>query len=308
MSHEERRIGGKVLELTSLDRVLFPEDGITKGDVIDYYEKVAGVMLPHLRGRFISMHRYPDGIGGEGFFQKEAPDYFPEWIRIEKVEKKDGWNHQVVVDDAATLVYLAQQGCLTPHPWMSRAETPHHPDRMVFDFDPPGSGEGTFGEVRWAARELRSVLQDLGLTPFVMTSGSRGLHVYLALDGKADFDEAKAFSRAVADLLAERHPERLTTEIRKAKRGERIFIDYLRNEYAQTSVAPYALRARPGAPVATPLDWEELSASGMGPRRYSLQNLFRRLGAKEDPWAGLQASASGLAEARRKLDSLASES
>lgn len=307
MASEERTVGGHTIELSNLDKVLFPDEGITKGEVVDYCERVAGTMLPHVEGRAISMHRWPDGLEGEDFYQKETPDYFPDWIRTAEVEKEGGTNRQVVIDAAATLVYLAQQACLTPHVWMSRVETIRRPDRMVFDFDPPDDHEESFGEVRWAARRLRALLDDVGLTSFVMTSGSRGLHVYVVLDGEADFDAAKAFSRDVAELLAARHPERLTAAARKKKRGDRVFVDYLRNEYAQTSVAPYALRARPGAPVATPLEWDELSKSGMGPRRYTIANLFRRLGARDDPWKGIGRPASGLDGPRKALDALWAE-
>lgn len=264
-------------------------------------------MLPHVRDRFVSMHRWPDGIEGDDFYQKNAPDYFPDWIRTETVEKEGGTNRQVVIDDTATLVYLANQACVTPHIWLSRVGSPRHPDRMVFDFDPSDDWEAAFDDVRWAARRLRAVLDDIGLSSRVMTSGSRGLHVYVALDAEADFDEVKELSRDVADLLGRRHPDRLTTEVRKKARVDRIFIDYLRNEYAQTTVAPYAVRARPGAPVATPLDWDELSASDMGPRRYNVDNIFRRLGRKSDPWGDLDEEAQGLGDARETLEELMPE-
>jgi len=249
---------GREIELSSLEKVLYPRDGITKGDVVDYYARVADTMLPHVRGRFLSMHRWPDGLDGEGFYQKQAPDHFPDWIRTERVEKEGGSNRQVVVDEPATLVYLAQQACLTPHPWLSRADKPRAPDRMVFDFDP--SGEEGFDEVRWAARELRSVLAELDLASFVMTTGSRGLHVHVPLERRAEFDGVKGFARGVARLLADRHDDRLTVEVRKDKRKGRVFVDYLRNEYAQTAVAPYGVRARKDAPVAAPIDWDELEA------------------------------------------------
>lgn len=303
MEDEKReRIGGHTVELSNLNKVFFPESGITKGDVIEYYRRVAGTMLPHVRDRVISMERWPDGIQGEGFYHKEVPDYFPSWIHTATVEKADGSNRQVIIDDAATLVYLADQACLTPHVWLSRFRSLRRPDRLVFDLDPPDPWEIAFDDVRWAARLIRDLLADLGLPSGVMTSGSRGLHVYVVLDAKAEFNEVKHFARSVAELLAHRHPQRLTTEVRKDRRGSRIFIDYLRNAYAQTTVAPYAIRARPGAPVATPLDWDELSSSGLGPRTYTLENLFRRLGQKHDPWAGLGEQPSGLAAAREALD------
>lgn len=311
MSEErsEKKVHGRTIEFSNLDKVFFPDEGLTKGDVVSYYEKIADTMLPHVRDRLLSMERFPDGIGGEGFYQKETPDYFPDWIRTEEVEKEGGTNCQVVVEEAATLVYLAQQATLTFHAWPSRADRPRHPDRMVFDFDPPGSDwEGAFAEVRRAARELRDVLEELGLTPYVMTSGSKGLHVHVPLDRSAEFSTVKAVARRASELLAARHPDRLTTEVRKRKRSGRVFIDYLRNEYAQTAVAPYSLRARPGAPVATPLAWDELSRGGMGPRRYTLRNLFRRLARTEDPWRDLDRNAAAVDdEILERLDSALEE-
>lgn len=305
----ERTIHGRTIELSNLDKVFFPEEGLTKGDVISYYERVAETMLPHVRDRFLSMERFPDGIGGEGFYQKETPDYFPDWIRTEEVEKAEGTNCQVVVEEPATLVYLAQQGTLTLHAWTSRVDRVRHPDRMVFDFDPPGDDwRKAFAGVRRAARDLRAVLEELGLSPCVMTSGSSGLHVHVPLDRSADFGAVKDVARRVSRLLAARDPDRLTTEVRKKKRAGRIFIDYLRNEYAQTAVAPYSLRARPGAPVATPLDWDELSREGMDPRRYRLENLFRRLARKEDAWQGLEGAAAAIDEELvERLDSMLEE-
>lgn len=302
----EREIFGRTITFSNLDKVFYPDAGITKGGVIDYYERVAETMLPWVRDRFLSMHRWPDGIDGKDFYQKETPDWFPDWIHTEEVEKKDGTNCQVAVEEPATLVYLAQQACLTPHVWLSRTGRPRHPDRMVFDFDPSKPWDRAFADVRRAARRLRDVLEEVGFIPFVMTSGSKGLHVHVPLDASADFDEVKAFSRDVANLLADRYPDDLTTQVRKDKRGDRIFVDYLRNEYAQTAVAPYALRARPGAPVATPLGWDELGRSGMSPRKYTLRNLFQRLARKDDPWKDMEGRAGRIGDARKELDRMRS--
>lgn len=300
-----RSVDGRTIELSNLDKVFFPDAGITKGDIVDYYGRIAEVMLPHVADRIVSMHRWPDGLAGAHFFHKDVPDYFPDWIRTVSVEAEDDTLRQLVIDDAATLVYLAQQACLTPHVWLSRTEGCRRPDRMVFDFDPPGDWEAAFDDVRWAARELHGLLEDVGLESFVMTSGSRGLHVHVPLDAAAGFDDVRVLASEVADRLADRYPDRLTTEQRKAKRGDRIFIDVLRNAYGQTTVAPYAVRGRPGAPVATPLDWDELSRSGLSPRSYTVGNLFRRLGRKHDPWARIDrhaASATGAAARLREED------
>lgn len=289
----------RTIEVSNPDKVFFPGEGITKGEVVDYYRRVAEVMLPHLEDRPLSMHRFPDGIGAESFFQKEVPDYFPDWVRRVTVRKEGGRVTHVVCEDAPTLVYLADQACLTPHVWLSRADRPDHPDRLVLDLDPP---DGGVAETRSAAQATRDLLRELGLECFLMTTGSRGYHVMVPLDRRAGFDTVRGFARRVAQLLVAREPERLTTEHRKNRRGPRVFLDYFRNGYAQTTVAPYSLRARPGAPVATPIDWEELS--GTDPESYTIRNLFRRLAQKHDPWERLPNQGASLTEPARRLDAL----
>lgn len=298
----QKSVGGHAIEVGNPDKVLFGESGLTKADLVDFYERVAEHLLRHSEGRLVSMHRFPDGIDGESFFQKQAPDYFPDWIRREEVEKEGGKVTMVVLEDAATLVYLADQACITPHVWLSKVDSPNTPDRVVFDFDPSGGAE--FDDVRRAARDVKEVLEETGLTPFVMTSGSRGLHVWAPLVAGAEFDEVRGFARSVAELLAARHPDRLTIEQRKDKRGDRVFIDYLRNAYAQTSAPPYSVRPRDGAPVATPLDWDELGAGDLHPRKYTIRNLFRRLARKEDPWKGMGRHAASLEGPRERLESM----
>jgi bifunctional non-homologous end joining protein LigD len=292
----ELEVGGRAVEVSSPDKVLFPEDGITKADLAGYYARVAETMLPHLEGRPISMLRYPDGIEGESFFQKDVPDYFPDWIRRAKVEKEGGTLEMMIAEEPAALVYLAGQACVTPHVWLSRIDRPQRPDRLIFDFDPPGDD---FGPVRDGARRMRDLLEELGLVAFVMTTGSRGLHVTVPLDRSADFDAVRTFARGCAELLVARRPDHLTVEHRKAKRGGRVYVDTGRNAYAQTGVAPYAVRALPGAPVATPLDWSELGRAK--PRSTTIANLFRRLGRKDDPWADNDRRARPLAKAAKRL-------
>jgi bifunctional non-homologous end joining protein LigD len=293
----EMDVDGRAVPVSSPDKVLFPEDGFTKADLADYYARVADVMLPHLEGRPISMLRYPDGIDGESFFQKDVPDYFPGWIRRAKVRKEGGALEMMIAEEAADLVYLASQACVTPHVWLSRIDRPQRPDRLIFDFDPSGDD---FGPVRDGARRMRELLEELGLVPFVMTTGSRGLHVTVPLDRSADFDQVREFARGCAELLVRRRPGQLTVEHRKAKRGDRVYVDTGRNAYAQTGVAPYAVRALPGAPVATPLDWSELGRAR--PRSTTIANLFRRLGRKDDPWADIDRRARGLGKAAKRLD------
>jgi len=300
VSERMMTVDGHQIELSNVDKILFPGDGITKGDLIDYYHRIAETMLPYMKDRPITMQRFPDGIDQEGFYQKEAPEYFPAWIRREsiEVEEEDSSQPQVVCDNTATLVYLANQACITPHVWLSRVDKIRHPDRLIFDLDPPGED---FEPVRSAAESLRSLLDELNLTSLVMTTGSRGLHVLVPIDRSKDFDAVRSFAKSVAAVLEQREPDRLTIETSKKKRGNRLFLDYLRNSYAQHTVAPYAVRARPGAPVATPLDWDELADKDLNSRTYDIGNIFRRLGQKSDPWEDAVRQSRSLEEPWRLL-------
>jgi len=294
----------RVVEITHPDKVLFPGDGITKADLAGYYERVSEWMLPHIRLRPISMQRFPDGIGGKGFFHKDMPDYFPDWIRRVEVPKANGTVTHVVISGVPTLVYLVGQNTVTPHVWLSRADRLWQPDRLVIDLDPPPGGD--FGAVRRAARWTGELMSELGFSPFAQVTGSKGIHVWTPLRRRAAFDEVRELARDIGRVLAANHPNELTTEFRKANRGERILVDTARNAYAQTTVPPYAVRPRPGAPVATPIEWDELSDSKLRPDRWTVKNVLRRLSAKGDPWADIASYARGISKARRRIDSLLS--
>ena len=289
------------VEVTRPRKLLFPQAGVTKGDLVAYYERVAEHMLPHVRDRPVSMQRFPDGIEGYGFFHKDVPDHFPAWISRVEVEKHGGTVTHAVASNADTLAYLANQGCITPHVWLSRCDRLRFPDRLVFDFDP---SVDDFAAVRRAARNAGQLLRQLGLAPFAMVTGSRGIHVWSPLQRRAEFEQVRAFAMDVARVMVARLPDELTLESRKAKRGDRMLVDVNRNAYAQTAVPPYAVRPRAQAPVATPLEWEELSDSRLRPDRWTVKNLFRRLSSKGDPWAGMAPSACGLSEPRKRLDRL----
>jgi bifunctional non-homologous end joining protein LigD len=289
------------VEITHPDKVLFPADGITKADLASYYERVSPWMLPHVEARPVSMQRFPDGIGGKGFFHKDIPNHFPHWIRRVEVPKAGGSVTHALICDADTMVYLVGQNCVTPHVWLARADRIRQPDRLVFDLDPPG---GDFAAVRRAARRTGELLRELELAPFAQVTGSKGIHVWVPLRRRAPVDEVRAFARDAARLLAARHPDELTIEFRKAKRHGRILVDVARNGYAQTAVPPYAVRARQGAPVATPIDWAELSDSKLRPDRWTLRNVLRRLAAKGDPWAEVHSHARGLSRARTRLEAM----
>ena len=279
------RAGRRFVEVSRPAKVLFPDDGITKLDLAEYYAAVGGVMLPHVRGRPVAMERYPDGIRGERFFHKEVGASVPQWIRTATVRKEKGQLTQIICESVATLVYLADQASITPHVWLSRIDRPDHPDQLIFDLDPP---EGRFAEARRAALVLRELLADLKLPSVAKTTGSKGIHVMVPLDRRADFDAARGFARGVARLLAARDPESITVEQRKEKRQGRLFVDIMRNAYAQHAVAPYGVRARVGAPVATPLDWSEVEDSGLGPDRFTIRSVPDRVMRDGDPWGALR--------------------
>lgn len=289
------------VKITHPERVLFPEVGLTKADLAGYYERVAPLMVPHLKGRPVSMQRFPGGLSGPGFFHKDAPDYFPDWIERAEMTKAGGTVTHAVVNNADSLVYLANHGTITPHVWLSRADKPRRPDRLVFDLDPL---RDDFAQVRRAARNVAALLEELGLTPYPMVTGSRGIHLWVPIRRDRDTEQVKEFTRAVAQLAAERHPDDLTNEWRKEKRDEKILVDVARHGYAQTVVPPYAVRPRPAAPVAMPISISDLSDSKLRPDRWTIQNAFRRLGRASDPWEGFFDTAPSLAGPERKLQDI----
>ncbi|MEV6168510.1 non-homologous end-joining DNA ligase [Streptomyces sp. NPDC051954] len=293
------RAGRRTVDVHRPDKVLFPGGGdakeYTKGDLVDYYRAVAPFMLPHLRGRPLMLQRHPDGLDGPRFMQKNTPDHYPEWITRVEVPKEGGTVRHTVCDDTATLVYLADQACLTLHRWLSRTDSLDRPDRMVFDLDPSADD---FETVREAARLLGELLDELRLPSALMTTGSRGLHVIVPLDGRHTFDEVREFARDLAGA----HPDRLTTAARKKDRGDRLYLDVQRNAYAQTAAAPFTVRAEPGAPVATPLTWTELDDPGLDARHWTIADAVEQ--ARTDPWAGVLRKGRALGPARRRLNAL----
>lgn len=289
-----RDLGG--VKISRPEKVLFPHERLNKQHLADYYADVADVMLPHLSGRPVNMQRFPDGIDGQGFYEKKVPRHFPQWVHRATVSTADGEQEQVVVADRRSLVYLADQACVTPHAWLSRADRLDHPDQLVFDLDPSAE---SLADLRTATRAVADLLEELGLVPFIKTTGSKGYHVQAPLDRSVNFDAARAFARKAAALLASRDPERLTVEQRKDKRGTRVYLDTMRNAYAQTAVPPYAVRARPGAPVATPIEREELSR--VRPDQYTTASVRRRLAQRADPWRDIARAARSLQEPAERL-------
>lgn len=270
------------VRLTNLDRVVFPADGITKGDVVHYYEAVAPRMLPHLRRRPLSLERFRGTIDDGSFFQQSASPYFPAWIGRVEVTKADGGvvSHPTC-DSEQALVYLANQGALTLHAWPARAPDLERPDALVLDLDPP---DDDFAPVRRAALALREVLDERGLRAVAMTTGSRGLHVVLPLDGSVTWDELWPQAKAIGAALVKKAPKELTRAFYKSQRRGRLYVDTGRARRGHTAVVPYTVRARPGAPVATPIAWDELDDPELHARRFTIRDVLDR---PADPWAGV---------------------
>jgi bifunctional non-homologous end joining protein LigD len=291
----ELRAGRRRVRISNPDKLLFPGDGITKADLASYYAAVAPAMVPHVRDRPLNLWRWNSGIDGELVVQQAIPKGAPEWVRRVTVARRRGGEvSHAVGGEAATLVWLANQNCITPHAWTARADRPDHPDRIVFDFDPPDDRDSHFDAIRAGALAMGDLLRERGLSPFAMTSGSRGLHVVAPLRRGPDSDRVRAVAGELADEVADRLPDELTTSWRKAGRGGRVLVDAARNTYAQTAVAPYAVRAKPGAPVATPLAWEELDDPELTPRRWTLATVPQRLQERGDPWEAIARAAASL--------------
>jgi bifunctional non-homologous end joining protein LigD len=289
------RAGRRRVRISNPDKVLFPADGISKLDLARYYQAVAPAMVPHVRDRPMNLWRWNDGIERPVVVQQAIPKGAPDWVRRVTVSRRRGGEvTHAVGGEAATLVWMANQNCITPHAWTARADRPDHPDRLVFDFDPPDEAGGQFEAIRAGALALGDLLRELGLAPYAMTSGSRGLHVVTPLRRRHDSDTVRACAGDLAERVAAKLPDLLTTSWRKEGRGGRVLVDAARNTYAQTAVAAYAVRAKPGAPVATPLAWEELSDPGLSPQRWTLATVPERLAAGGDPWAGIGAAAAEL--------------
>jgi bifunctional non-homologous end joining protein LigD len=280
------------VKLSHPDKVLFPDDGLTKADLAAHYARVAEAMLPHVHDRPMNLWRWNNGIGGERVVQQSLPKGAPAWVaRVEVPRRKGGNIFHGLINDGRTLRWLAQQNCITPHVWNSRADKLDRPDRIVFDLDPT---QDDFTVVREAALTVADVLRELGVTPFAMVSGSRGIHVYAPLKRTRTADEIRAAAQTIAERVVERRPDTLTTAWRKEKREEKILVDVARNTYGQTVVAPYAVRALPGAPVATPVTWDEVADAALHPQGFKLREMGPRLRSAGDPWAEMESAAATL--------------
>jgi len=287
--------------ITHPEKVLFPEDGITKGELAAYYEAIAPLMLAHMRNRPVTMERYPAGIGKKGFFQKDVSKGFPDWLQRVEVPKKDGVVHHPIVTDTRSLLWLANQNSVTPHVWTSRAPDVYHPDICVFDLDPSADEPDV---LRGAALALRDLLDELGLPSWVKTTGSKGFHIAVPLDATMEFGDIERFAHTVGTVLVRRDPAHLTQEFHKVDRRGRILVDTERNGYSATFAAAYAVRARRGAPVSAPCTWDEIERGTVGPATFTVRNMADRAARAGDPWADMRRRKRSLTRAIQKLAQL----
>ncbi|HEX6214154.1 MAG TPA: non-homologous end-joining DNA ligase [Vicinamibacterales bacterium] len=299
-----RAAGAKPLDavvITHPDKVLFPDDGITKGDLADYHALVAPLMLPHLKGRPVTMERYPAGIGKKGFWQKSVEKGFPSWLERVDVPKKDGVVHHPVVTDERSLMWIVNQNTITQHVWTSRVPQLYHPDICVFDLDPATDDPAP---VRAAAVGLRDLLDELGLPSWVKTSGSKGYHLIVPLDGKSTTEEVERFAHHVGRLFVSHAPNHLTQEFNKVDRKGRIYVDTGRNGYSATFAAAYTVRAKTGAPISAPCTWKEIETGTVNPNTFTVRNMAARIKKAGDVWADLPKSKRSLARPIEKVRKL----
>jgi bifunctional non-homologous end joining protein LigD len=243
------------------------------------------VMVPHVRGRPVTMERFPAGIGRKGFIQKDVSKGFPAWLERVEVPKKDGVVHHPILTDQRSLLWLANQNSITPHVWVTRVPDLYHPDICVFDLDPSVDAPDM---LRTAALQLRDLLEELGLPSWIKTSGSKGFHIVVPLDGQTDTGNVADFAHAVGTLLVVRDPKNLTQEFHKVDRGRRILVDTGRNGYSATFAAAYAVRAKKGAPISAPCTWEEVESGKAAPQSFTIRNIAQRMSEAGDLWADMK--------------------
>lgn len=295
----QRQIKSFNIRITRSDKVLFPSTGLTKGQVIAYYKDISKFFIRYSANHPVTLHRFPNGIETKDIYQKNIPEYFPDWIPTVEAAKKGGSVRMAMVNDVQTLSYLSNQATIVYHLWLSGIPDLHYPDRMILDLDPP---DQNFEIVKAVAQKIRKVYDELGLPYYLMTTGSKGLHITTPLKRRQTFEEVKDFAKKVVGHIARQCPE-TTLEIRKENRKGRIFLDYLRNAYAQTAVAPYSLRAFGKAPVAAPIYAEELMKPGFHSQWFDINNIRQRLD-QGDPWEDFHQKAISIRKPAEAFDTL----
>lgn len=292
------KINNRAISLSNLDKIWFPKSKISKGEIITYYAQMAKYQLPIIKNHLLTMQRYPDGIKGEAFYQKNASDYFPSWIKTFPVEKSEGGTvDYVVATNEQTIVYLVNQATLTLHYWLSKYTKLHYPDRIIFDLDP---SVNNFSRIKAAALLIKKICEDLGLPSYAMTTGSRGIHIYIPLKPGHTFEDVDIVASFIAHKMIEERPKEFTLEVRKNKRGTKIFIDTLRNRYNATAVVPYSVRAYEKAPVAMPLWWDEID-SKLTAQTFTIHNAYEHLKKVGNPWKSMNAKAVSIKRLIKKI-------
>jgi bifunctional non-homologous end joining protein LigD len=291
------------VKLSSADRVLFPDDGVTKGDLFAYYEQIAPVLVPHLRDRPFTMKRFREGIAGTGFFQKQAPKGMPSWIPTRRftTHPREGGAREVdfpLVNSAEALLWMVQMHCIDMNAWYSRVDKPDKPDYVVFDLDPPDEPDGFTQAIR-VAHLVRGLLDELELPGYVKTSGADGIHVLAPIERRATFDATYAFAEAASRLLELRHPGEVTTEWLKKKRSG-VLVDHRQNGWGKTIASVYSVRPKPGAPVSTPLLWEELTLD-VTPQRFTMEAVLERVERLGDLYVDVLEAKRPLGAATKRL-------
>lgn len=301
MANQEKiKINNKEISLSKTDKILYPDSDITKADIIEYYRKIWENIAPYATDRPLVMQRFPDGIQEQGFFQKKISDYFPGWIDTITIKEKESNEKAEYVNcnKEETIAYLANQGSLVLHGWLSKKSNVNKPDKMVFDLDP---SDNDFEKVKQGALLLKELLDQGNIHSYPLITGSKGIHVIIPLKEKDDFDDIRNVAKQIAEIVTKRDDKNFTTETSKNKRGHKVFVDYLRNSYGQTSILPYSLRAIDNAPVAVPLDWDEIKDKELDPQKYNISNIFHRISQKQDPWKDMNKNAVDLTEIKDKL-------
>jgi bifunctional non-homologous end joining protein LigD len=286
--------------ITHPEKILFPADGITKGELAAYYEGIAPILVPHIRNRPVTMERFPAGIGQKGFIQKDVSKGFPAWLHRVKVPKKGGFVNYPLITDTPSLLWIVNQNCITPHVWVSRVPSLKYPDICIFDLDPSDDNPTV---LRDAALAVRDLLDEIGLPSWVKTSGSKGFHIAVPLDGKTSYGDVMRFAHGVGTTLVKRDPAHLTQEFSKKDRGGRIFVDTGRNAPGATFAAVYAVRPKPGAPVSAPCTWEEIERGSVGPQSFTVRTMAKRLAEVGDLWGDMGKKKRSLARAMKRIRS-----
>lgn len=295
-------VDGRRLKFTNIKKIYYPQESYTKRDLINYYAAVADLLVPHLRGRPLSLRRYPNGIEGESFFQKEAPAGIPDWLHTEKIATdEESYTRFVIADDKASLLYLANLGCIDQNPWMSKLGSLENPDFILLDLDPYHCA---FDRIIEAAQLLRQKLDQIGLQGYPKTTGGDGMHIYVPLETVYTFQQARSFAEILARWLSAERPDLFTTPRNVAAREKgKVYFDYLQISSGKTISAPYVLRAYPGAAVATPLAWSEVKP-GLTPTQFHIGNAIRRFDRVGDLFAGVLKNLQRIEPALEKAEGL----